>query len=164
MLIQIFTQSIRINATEFYLSHMHYLDGVKVDKKRLPVWKAENKTQADLFNIGFAMKENIEQDRKLGIVHREYNFISVYKGMKADSPKTWTEYKSGIKRHVTIYTDNEALADNIKRSFFIGNSYDTRLFNRIVKLKTDFGIGVSYLTVDMITDELKDVWKMNYKD
>lgn len=163
MFIQIFTKTIQSSADTYYLEHTHFLDNVELERKHL-VWQTENRLIAELCNIGFAMKENIEQDRKLGgIVHREFNFISIYKGMKSDSAKTWTEYKSGIRRNVTVYTENEELYNDIKSGFIIASSYETKLFLRILKLKKDFGIGIGCLTVEQITDDLRRHWSKQYK-
>lgn len=162
MFIQIFTKTVQCDKDKFYLIHSHYLDCNLLERKQL-VWTARNKLDADICNLGFAMKENIEQGRKIGIVHRDFNFISVYKGMKSDGLKHWTECAGGVRRNVTVYTENEQLANDSKSGFIVADSLTTRLFNRTVKLKNDFGIGVAFMLEKEINERLKAHWKTQYK-
>lgn len=163
MFIQIFTKSILSKPNEYYLIHSHYLDCFQLDRKHL-IYKADTQYIADLLNVGFAMKENIAQDRKIGIVHREFNFVSVYKGQKeAYTAKSWTEYAGGIRRNVTVYTENETLHKDLLTEFTQGDSLQTRLFNRVMKLRKDFSIGIGLEKESELTEERKDYWRKQYK-
>jgi hypothetical protein len=162
MFIQIFTKTEKQENGLYKFYHNHYLDGVKLESKFLE-WKADSDYLADAINIGFAMRENIEADRKFGIVFREFNFISVYKGLKAGySPQTWTEYKSGVRRNVTVYTTNKELYRDIITGFTVADSLTTRTLLRIVKLKTDFGIGVGLLSEQEINADYQANWARKY--
>jgi hypothetical protein len=162
MFIQIFTSSVLSKPNEYYLTHTHYLDNVKLETKHL-VWQADNKTIADLCNIGFAMKENIEQDNKIGITWKSTKKSDWYRLKHGLNEKTWLEYGNGVRRNVTVYTDNEQLYNDIRTGFIIGNAYETKLFLRILKLKKEFGIGVGFLTEKEITNELREHWIKQYR-
>jgi hypothetical protein len=161
MFIQIFTKSIRCSDTEFYLQHSHYLDCLHLETKHL-VYKADSETQADILNVGFAMSENIKQDRKLGFTWHTSKKSDWYNLKHGISKKVWTEYNAGIKRNVTVYTENRELYNDLITGFTIADSLNTRLFLRVLKLKKDFAIGVGCLSESEITEQLREHWLKQY--
>jgi len=163
MLIQIFTSSKQTD-NGFMLYQQHFTDYVCLNRLKKEI-QAESKLQADAFNVGFAMAKIVNEDRKFGIVHKEFTYKDVYRGKKeADSFKQWIEYKTGVKRYACVYTDNDEVFNNIRYSIRDVGVYMTKVFNRIIQLKTEFNIGLGLMRVDEITPKHVEAWKKSFKD
>lgn len=162
MIIQIFTYSEKIE-NGFMLYHKHYADYVPLETTKHAVYDVDQLT-ADTFNVGFAIKTIVNEDSKFGIVRKE-KFANTHNTDKtAVEVKSWIEYKSGLKRFACVYTENEEVFKNVRYSIRVNDAYLTRVFNRIIQLKTDWGIGLECMKYSEMNDDVIKVMKQRFKD
>jgi hypothetical protein len=168
MLIQIFTSSKRIDENSFMIKRVLYTDYLSLESLK-ETQETDSQLLADIYNIGFAMRSIIEDDRKFGIVHKELKykhqqFSGTDSGKSIKNYSSWIEYETGIKRFATVYTENEEVFNNIRYSLRTTDKHTIKCLNKIIQLKQEFSIGVSLLKESEITNDLIEIWKDNYKD
>lgn len=144
MLIEIFTNAIPFQ-NGFALYRREVIDGEKTDLKTFH--QADDQFQADLLNVGFALRSISEFDKKFGIVctggQKERRDDKDFKQLSFKENYRIFE-STGERCDVIIYTENTELFENLKYSIrFYDNAKTRKYLTRVKELQLKTLVAIS---------------------